>query len=459
MFTHSLVLRRLGAHHLRRFGARAFQRLAAALPWQRLPASDPLRNALFRRVWGATFLGGLGLQLMMLALPLSAAVLLQATPAQMGLLVACEALPLALLGLPAGVWLDRVRKLPVYLGGELLVAAAALSIPLAWWAGWLGMAWLCGVALVLGLVNAVGVSAAQIVLSMTVPREQLVQAHARNAIATSGAELLGPGLAGWLLKAAGAPLAMGINAMVMLASALMLRGLKLNEPQPARRDPGAGTWWPELRAGLAFVARTPLLVALAVCVSVWQLAYHMVLVVQILFATRELGLSEDVVAMCFAAVGAGTVAASALSHGLSQRLGPGLALGCGAALTGLAWLALALVPAQPWGGQAFALALVAYGAGTGVLFVGFFALRQAVTPVHLLGRMTSVMRWLTLLPAAPGALLGGWLGEQFGLRVALGAAGLASIACALLVLAWPVLRHLRGLPVPADVGSRPGAAA
>ena len=134
----------------------------------------------------------------LLALPLSAAVLLHASPTQMGLLTAMELVPFALFSLPAGVWLDRVRKLPVYVVGELSVAVAVASVPVAWWFGLLSMQWLYFVGFMIGAVNTTAGSAAQIVLTEIVPRSRLVEAHAKNALATSTAEVTGPGAAGAL---------------------------------------------------------------------------------------------------------------------------------------------------------------------------------------------------------------------------------------------------------------------
>ena len=88
-----------------------------------LDANDLLRDATYRRLWTSILVSSLGGQVTMLALPLTAAVLLHATPTQMGLLTAMEIAPFVLFSLPSGVWLDRVRKLPIYVGGEVALAA------------------------------------------------------------------------------------------------------------------------------------------------------------------------------------------------------------------------------------------------------------------------------------------------------------------------------------------------
>jgi MFS family permease len=137
-----------------------------------LPEGDLWRDPTYGRLWLSILTASFGGQVMLLALPLAAAVLLQATPTQMGLLTAIELSPFLLLSLPAGVWLDRVRKLPVYVGGEVLVGLAAASVTVAWLAGWLSMGWLYVVGFIVGAVHAVSGSAAQIVLTQVVPRER-----------------------------------------------------------------------------------------------------------------------------------------------------------------------------------------------------------------------------------------------------------------------------------------------
>ena len=414
----------------------------------RLPPGDLLRDPAYARLFGSILTASFGNQVMMLALPLTAAVLLKATPLQMGLLTAIELLPFLLFSLPSGVWLDRVRKLPVYVVGELTVAACAISVPVAWWMGWLTMPWLYVIGFIVGSVHTVSGTAAQIVLTQVVARERLVEAHAKNALATSGSEVLGPGLAGALIKAFGAPVAMIVNAVLLVGSALILKGIRVHERRSEPRSGGdtLAQFWRDLMLGVRFCAHTRLLVVLAVLMGVWQMAHYAALVVQILFATRTLGLSEQAVGLCYMGMGVGTILGSVYGRRVSLALGPGPCLVVGYAITGSGWLILALAPANAWGVAAFALMLMLFTTGAVFIFINFLALRQAVTPEPLLGRMTATMRWLTLLAAGPGALLGGWLGEHVGLRAALGFAGVTTLL--LVIVAWrlPIIRELKTLP-------------
>jgi len=416
--------------------------------WRRhfaLPATDLLRDATYRRLWTSILISSFGGQVTMLALPLTAAVLLHASPTQMGLLTAMEIAPFVLFSLPAGVWLDRVCKLPVYIAGETVLSLVVASVPFAWWVGWLAMPWMYFAAFALGTIATVAGSAAQIVLTQVVARERLVEAHAKNALAMSGSEVAGPGLAGALIKLVGAPLALLVDAALLLVSAGILRGIVIHEERRPRAD---AHFLRDLRAGVRFVVQHRLLMALAIAVGVWQMCNNAAVVVQILFATRTLGLSEQAVGLSYMAMGAGTIIASVFGSRISRRIGPGPCLVLGFAVCGAGWLLLAAAPANAFGVAAFALMLMLFSTGAVLVFINFLALRQAVTPAPLLGRMTSTMRWLILIPAGPGALLGGWLGEHHGLRSALAFAGVSALLLALLAWRTPVIRNVRTLPRP-----------
>ena len=410
-----------------------------------LPTGDLLHDATYRRLWTSILISSLGGQVTMLALPLTAAVLLHASPTQMGLLTSMEILPFVLFSLPSGVWLDRVRKLPVYAAGEVALALIVAGVPLAAWLGWLSMTWMYVSAFLLGTIFTTAGSAAQIVLTQVVARERLVEAHAKNALASSGAEVAGPGVAGTLIKLVGAPLALLVDAVLLLVSAAILRGIVVNEERRPRAD---AHFMRDLWLGLRFVARHRLLVALAAAVGVWQMCQNAAVVVQILFATRTLGLSEQAVGLSYTGMGLGTIVASVYGNRISRRIGPGPCLVLGFAVCGAGWLLLAVAPANAFGVAAFALMLMLFSTGAVLVFINFLGLRQAVTPEPLLGRMTSTMRWLILLPAGPGALLGGWLGQHFGLRSALAFAGCSGLTLALVAWRTPIIRNVRSLPQP-----------
>jgi MFS family permease len=410
-----------------------------------------LRDRTYRTLWTSILMSSFGGQISLLAIPLTGVVLLGASPVQMGILVTMEILPFVLLSLPGGVWLDRVRKLPVYIAGECLMALAVLSVPLAWWLELLTMHWLYAVSFAIGTVHTIAGSAAQIVLMQIVSRERLIEAHSKNALASSTAEVMGPGIAGVLIRAVGAPLALLADGVLLAGSALILRGIRAREQAPH----GSAHFWSALMTGARFVAGNRLLVTMGVASGGWQLCHNAALVVQILFATRVLGLDEGGVGLSYVALGCGTVSGGIAGHRISRRIGPGPALVLSYGLCAGGWLVGAMAPANALGVALFAVMLMLFGSGATMMFINFIALRQAVTPPHLLGRMTTTMRWLILLPAGPGAMLGGWIGEHAGLRYALlfAAAGGALLAWA----SWQssLLRNTLVLPQPVEEAVEP----
>ena len=421
-------------------------RLRAMLKLPALPAGDLLRDKNYRRIFASVVITHFGAQITMLALPLTAATVLNASPTQMGFLMAFELAPFVLLSLPAGVWLDRVRKLPVYVIGESAFALALITVPIAAWTGVLSMTWLYVVGVVLGCVHVFGGTAAQIVLTQIVSRDRLVEAHSKNALAVSGSEIAGPGIAGALIKVLGAPIAIAFDAILIAGSVLLLRGIRVEEKLA---DHGNANFMTQLREGLNFVAHTKMLWTLALFVGCWQLLHHMASVVQILVATRELGMSAQAIGFCYVGMGVGTILASVYGKRVSDKFGPGPTIVAGIAVSSVGWLALSVAPVNAFGVVLFGFMLTCFSGGATLMFVNFLSLRQAVTPEPLLGRMTSTMRWLILIGAGPGALLGGYIGEHVGLRASLACAGLGALVLTLFAWRSTVMMGTRSLPSPA----------
>jgi predicted MFS family arabinose efflux permease len=240
----------------------------------------------------------------------------------------------------------------------------------------------------------------------------------------------------------GAPVALLADAVMLVISASILRGIDIKETPRTDHAP----FWPAMREGIRFVRSHRLLLTMAICVGVWEICNQAAMVVQILFATRQLGLSERAVGLSYVALGVGTVTASAIGYRVVRRIGNGSTLVLGFAISGAGWLILAAAPLNAYGVAAYVTMLLAFGVGAVFIFINFLSLRQSVTPAPMLGRMTSTMRWLILVPAGPGALLGGWLGENLGLRTALGFAGGTSLLLYLVSRRLNVIRDIKTLP-------------
>ena len=400
----------------------------------------------YKRMWFSILFSNLGGQITLLALPLTAVFLLDASPTRMGLLTAMEIAPFVLLSLPGGVLLDRMQKLPVYIGGEFVMGLSLLTIPLAWALDLLTMGWMYAVCFAIGAVYTIAGSASQLVLTQLVGRDKLVEAYSQNAIAGSMAEVMGPGLAGILIKVLGAPLALVMDAILLIGSVVMLKGIRIHEQVPPRSTWKDRSFKAELMKGLNFVRSHHMLIEMAVVVGAWQFFAQMALSVQIIFAVKDLGLDEALVALSFVAMGLGSILGGMAGPPISKRLGLGPALILGIVITSIGWLSLLLLEGRLPSIVLFAWMLLCFSWGATLLFVNFLSLRQAYTPTDLLGRMTTTMRWLITLPAGPGAILGGWMAEHIGMRSSLLCAGLGTLIVAIVAYVRPRLRSIKKLP-------------
>jgi MFS family permease len=413
-------------------------------PFTRLAADGLLQSSDFRRLWLSSALTQFGAQITLLALPMCAVLLMHASPSQMGTLAALESLPFLLFGLPSGVLLDRCRRLPIIVGSDAMVATALASVPLAWWFGALTIHWLYAVGFVLGTGLVVGGSAEQVFLTFVVGRERLVDAHAKLAGTESAARLIGPGMAGAMVQLLGAPLAILCNVGAFVVSLANLRRIRARETQPA---PSAAHPLHDIRDGLAFVWRQPVLRTLAWTAGAWHFLFYGYLALHVLFATRVLGMAPGVMGTAQMLGGAGILAASVLIKPLSKRYGTGRAILVGLCVSACGFALMPAIPAALAGSTA--LTATAYGSvvflldcGATLFFVPYIALRQRVTPDAVLGRMVATMRSLTVASAPLGAMAAGALAERFSVRTGLVCVAGGALVLAVAAVAGTRLRHV-----------------
>ena len=400
----------------------------------------------FRRLWTSLTITAFGAQVTNLALPLTAALLLNATPMQMGILVALETLPFALFSLHAGVLLDRVRKLPVVIAADLGRAISLLAIPVMAWLGALSVEVLFAVGFLCGVQNVVGGAAYQVLLAQMAGRKRLVEANAKVALGETSAALIGPGLAGGLVHALTAPFAIVLDAVAFLVSALILRRVVSRNDVPCAST-GHGMWR-EIGEGIRLVWQNRTLWGLAWLAGTWQFLHHMQVAVLILFATRELGLSAGAIGLAYACGGIGCVLASATAQRLSERLGIGNVIVHALILTAFGWQAFGLISGPVWVATlALGAAMLVFDFGAVLYGINYLALRQAITPDRLLGRMTATMRFFTVAAAPLGSLVGGALATAIGLRGTLLTVGILGLVLSGAAVLWSPVRRHRTLPV------------
>ncbi|MBX3673933.1 MAG: MFS transporter [Burkholderiales bacterium] len=410
------------------------------------------RNPDFVKLWGSLTITHFGGQVTFLALPLTAAIMLNASPFEVGVLTALEALPYPLFGLFAGVLVDRARKLPVIIWADIGRGLALLAVPVCAWLDVLSMPVLYVVGFLVGLGSVVGWPAYQVFMTERVGRDHLVEANAKIGVSDSASQLVGPGLAGALIQWLTAPIAILLDALSFMVSAWMLRGI----PPAATDAPkiSGESVWREIGEGLAVVWRNKTLRALAWSLAAWQLFRHAYVAVVILFAARELGFSAGHVGLLFMLAGVGSLVAAGAVTPLNARFGFGPTMLAALGGTGVAWLVLG----ASTGG--FVVASLTFGLGLFLLdfaamtfFINYLTLRQTVTPDRLLGRVTATMICLTVATAPLGGLAGGWVAEHWGLRAAILLAGAGALAMIPLVAWTSPLARMRTLPGPQEVSA------
>jgi MFS family permease len=377
------------------------------------------RSPAYVRLWSASVISSLGSAVTKLALPLLAALTLHATPAQMGFLVAAETTPILLFGLVTGVWVDRRAKRPVMIAADIGRMVLLLLVPLAAWLGLLRIELLLVVAFLVGTLAVFFEIASQSYLPAILPTEDLAEGNARLHTGWGLAEVGGPGLAGWLTQLFSAPIAILTDGLSYGISAALLAGIRLKEPPLA--VPGEESerphFWRELGEGLRLVVANPVLRATAAATGLWNFFDGARMAVLVLFLTRTLSLEAGTVGAIFTVWAVGFLLGSFLPHRVARRLGLGRAILLGIVLA---------VPSELMAAVAAGPPLVAAGiVGAGFFLTGVtipmydinqFSLRQAITPLRLQGRVSATMRTLIRGSLPLGALVGGLLAEQIGLR-------------------------------------------
>ncbi|WP_374772817.1 MFS transporter [Streptomyces sp. NBC_01310] len=401
-----------------------------------------LRMRDFRFLLAGAAAGQVGAQVTLVALPLVAVLELKAPAFQVGLLTAAETAAFLLIGLPAGAWVDRMRKLSLMIRADVVRCLAMASVPLAGVADVLTMAQLYVVALVVGVATVFFDVAHQSYLPQLLPREHLVQGNGALETVRSSAQVTGPGLGGGLVQLVGAHLAILADAIGYAVSALFLLAIRRPESKP-EPVPGASLR-KEVGEGLRFVLGHPLLRVIAATTGLGNFFTAMLMATQTVFLVRVLGLAPAAVGVMLSASAVGGLAGALCAGRLARRFGQARIIWLSALATGpfaLFW------PLSGKGAAAalFALASAAVFFGAVVYNVAQVSFRQSLCPPRLLGRMNATLRFLMWGTLPLGALVGGAVAEASGARAALWICAIGFLAVPVPLLLSP-LRRMRELP-------------
>lgn len=405
------------------------------------------------KLWAGQTISLLGSQVTILALPLTAILLFKATPFQVGVLGALQFAPFLVLGLPIGVWVDRLRRKPILVAADVGRFLVLGSIPLAFELDALRLGHLYVAAFLTGVLTVFFDVAYGSYLPSLIDRERLVEGNSKLEISRSGAQLVGPGLGGILVEALTAPVALLADAVSYLGSVLFLLVIRRREPLIEAPDGAHPRMAGQIREGLRYVLGHPLLRPIVVCTAVLNLASGLEMAVLLLFAVRSLGLRPGVIGVVLTVGSVGYLVGAFVGGRLTRRVGVGLTIIAAGAAIGLGYT---MVPLATRSTAVYLL--IAYsllGSFGGVLYnVNVRSLAQSITPERLLGRTIATARFVVWGTIPLGAFLGGILGEGIGLRPTLWLAATGGVVAFVPPLLSPV-RRLGQMPTLEDVPTTP----
>jgi MFS family permease len=411
----------------------------------RSPFTGLWRHPDFLKLWGAQTISTVGTQVTFIALPLTAILVLEASTFQVAALAAMDTLPFLLFALPAGIWIDRLRRRPLMVIADFGRAAALLSIPVAYALDALSLGQLFVVGFSVGTLGVLFDLSYLSYLPSLVGREQVASGNARLEATRAAAQAAGPGLGGLLVGVFGAPIAVLADAISYFASGGLLAAIRQGEPKPEAERRHALT---ELREGIGYVFRQPYIRALTLAIGGSNLFTFMVIALFMVYAVRELDVSAALIGLIFTVANVAGLAGAVVSNRVVRRFGLGRTIVATAILASLAWLTVPLAP------KSYPIPVVIVGALTGPFFGTMFnlnqlSLRQAITPERLMGRMNSVVRFMYWGTMPVGSFAGGALATVIGIRSTL-FVGIAGGTLAFVPLLFSSLAKLRAIPEEID---------
>jgi MFS family permease len=423
------------------------------------PARDRslLRHPDFLKLWSAETISQFGDQVTFLAIPLVAILFLGSTPFEVALIGTVEFLPFILFTLPAGVWVDRLRRRPILIGADLLRAISLLSIPLAYELGVLTIWQLYAVAFANGVCKVFFDVAYQSYLPAIVDKDQLVDGNSKLEISRSAGQIAGPSVAGILIGYLTAPIAVIVDAISFLGSALFVSAIRRREPPPDRHVDEHGRPHESMRtqiaSGLRYVLGHRYLRNIAASTGISNLFSNIMFSIFLVYAVRQLAMSEALIGLTFGLGNIGFLVGAFVAGPLANRIGVGRAIVLGAIVI---VPAVFLVPLAP---REFPVPfLVASGAlsglGIAIYNINQVSLRQAITPERMQGRMNATMRFIVWGTIPVGQILGGVIGTAVSLSAALWVGAFGSII-AVLPLVFSSLPRLRRIEDAIEVDPEP----
>jgi MFS family permease len=412
------------------------------------PATTLWRDPQFRTFWSAQGVSEFGDRVTELALPLIAVTMLDASPTQVGLLTAAVWLP-NLASLFIGTWVDQRRdKRPLMIAADLSRVVVLLSLPVAYWLDLLALGHLYAIAILAGTAHVVFNTAYASFYVRLVSREQFLEANSKLSATRSISFMAGPAIGGLLIQWLTAPVAIVIDAVSFLFSAIQISRLKTPVVEP---DLAGESLLRRARAGMGYLLRHPYLRSSLGCATTVNFFNLMGSALLILFASRNLELSAGTIGLAFGIGASGGLLGALAAAPLTRRIGAGRLIAIAAVVFPGA-IAIAALASGPILVRATALAAAEFVAAFAVMCfdIPLNALQASVTHDTMRSRVSGAFSSINYGVRPVGAVVGGLLGTWLGVRETL----LISSAGGLLAVLWlirsPIIRvrALEGLQPP-----------
>jgi MFS family permease len=401
-----------------------------------------LRHRDFRLLWIGQGVSDIGTAVSTVVLPLVAVVYLHSSPFEVGLLAALEWLPWLLIGLPAGVWVDRSAKRPILIQADVCRMLLIGSVPVAAAFGVLTIGHLLGVAFGTGVATVLFQVAYQSYLPTIVAPDDLAEGNAKLQGTQAAAGVAGPGVGGLLVQAFRAPFALVADAISYFVSVLALLGIAARE-EPIERS-ASRSLRAEISEGARYVRSDPLLRTLTISPAIGNFFYAGFESIIVLFLVRSVYVAPGTVGLLVAVVGLGAVAGAALARPVSRWIGTSRTIWVGMAVTSPFAL---MIPLTTRGaGLGFFVAgqvIVALGVLMYNVTIGGF--RQRYCPPRILGRVVASMRFVLFGTTPLGSLVGGALASVLDIRTAMWVLVIGNLI-PIAVLYFSPLSTMRDLP-------------
>jgi MFS family permease len=400
----------------------------------------------FVKLWTGQSISEFGSQISQLAIPWLAAVGLHASPFEFSLLGVLGFLPFILFALPAGVWVDRLRRRQILIVGDASRAVLLALIPLLWATHTLQMWHLLVIQFVIGVFTVFFDVAYQSYLPALVDREHLVEGNSKLQLTVSIAQVAGPSASGGFIAAITAPYAILVDAVSFVVSTLFMVRMRHREDVERRTAHAPPSkMWPDVKEGLRWVVGHRWLRAIATCTGSSNFCSSLLFAIFLLYAVRDLHLSSAEIGLVFALGSVGAIVGALVVNRLQKRVGVGPTIVGTSILFSLGGLAYPLAP-RSFPLPFLFLGQALFGFGSVSYNITQVSLRQAITPERLQGRMNAAMRWIVWGTIPLGSLAGGGIATAYSLKTALWVGAIGGLFTFLPVLGS--VRRIGQMPEP-----------